>query len=298
MNQEQKFLAIIICLLLSVTNIAPVIHRFLSIFIKRLLKKILSFHLFRKKDEIILGPIRISDRDRIRHTHIVGATGSGKTLLMESLIYEDLKNGRGALIIDPKGDRELYERIKEFCEKIGRISDLHLVSAQYKEESVRWNPCRLGSASEIQSKFLNAWVFSESFYEKACESALLEAINNVLKEKEYFHLPDLVSYIKKNTTKSKNIEALFLDFNNLIESEWKEILCASPPKLTKKEINFLDITRKNEIIFLDLPTEGKSVQSSKIGRLFLQEIILISGLRKIFPSLRSQTPFPIYIDVT
>jgi hypothetical protein len=242
---------------------------------------------------LTLGPIHLSEEDRVRHAHIVGATGSGKTVLMEALIYEDIRQGRGALIIDPKGDRDLYDRIKAYAEKIGRADDLHLLSAVYLEESCRWNPCRLGTASEIQSKLLNSCEFSESFYKKACESHLLTAVNRALRG-EFFHLPDLVQELRGGD--DENIEGLYFDFNNLIESEWKEVLCACPPEKTLKEISLINVTRKNEILFVDLPTEGKSVQSGKVGKLLLQEIMLISGLRKNYPTLRSRVPFSVYVD--
>ena len=58
----------------------------------------------------------------------------------------------------------------------------------------------------------------------------------------------------------------------------------------------MDITRRNEILFVDLPTEAQAVQSARVGRLLLQEITLISGLRKLYPHLRNDKPFSIYVD--
>jgi conjugal transfer pilus assembly protein TraD len=294
MNGPQSTLALAVCGLLFLAYGAPALRKVFPKLVA-LFPKFLNFRFKGEEGEIVLGGIRLNDQDRVRHTHIVGATGSGKTVLMESLIYEDLKRGRGALIIDPKGDRELYDRVKHFCEKIGRSSDLHYLSANSLEESVRWNPCRLGSVSEIQSKFLNTQVFTEPFYKMACECALLEAAKE-LTERGNFFMPDLVAVLESSSQKNKNIESLFNHFSSLVGSEWAEILCARPPNKTLKEINFLDITRRNEILFVDLPTEAKAVENSKIGRLLLQEIMLISGLRKTFPSLRSKTPFSVYVD--
>lgn len=41
---------------------------------------------------------------RLRHTHVVGATGTGKSTLLKSLIRQDLENGRGIAVLDPHGD--------------------------------------------------------------------------------------------------------------------------------------------------------------------------------------------------
>ena len=249
---------------------------------------------FATEPAIEIAGQRLRDSDRLRHTHILGATGSGKTVLMENLIFEDLARGYGMVIIDPKGDRELYDRVRRFCARIGRESDLHLLSANYREESVRWNPCRLGSASEIQSKFINSWEFSEVYYAKACEAALLDALNAF--GKGGFSLADLAKALEAAAKERKDdaTNALSLDLFNTTEGEWGELLCSKPSAL--REIHFLDVLRKNEILFVDLPTEGKSVQSSRIGKLLLQEIMLISGMRKTFPHLRTRTPYAIYVD--
>lgn len=243
---------------------------------------------------ITIAGMRISDSERLRHTHILGATGTGKTVLLESLISEDLARGYGMVIIDPKGDRELFERVKAICKQIGRESDLNLLSANYPDESVGWNPCRLGAATEIQSKFINSWEFSEVFYAKSCEAVLLEALN--LFGSSAFNLSDLTTRIREIAEKRKDdsARALALDLFNMVEGEWGEILCAKAT--SRKEINFLDVIRKNEILFVDLPTEGKSVQSGRIGKLLLQEIMLVSGMRKTFPQIKTKTPFSIFVD--
>lgn len=51
----------------------------------------------------------IRQADRLSHTYIVGATGVGKSTLLESLARQDLESGRGFTLIDPHGD--LVERV-------------------------------------------------------------------------------------------------------------------------------------------------------------------------------------------
>jgi len=48
--------------------------------------------------------IRLSEKDRRRHTYIIGQTGTGKSWLLESLAYQDMVDGRGFAFIDPHGD--------------------------------------------------------------------------------------------------------------------------------------------------------------------------------------------------
>ena len=48
--------------------------------------------------------VRLADADRRRHLYIIGQTGTGKSVTLETLIRQDIENGRGACIIDPHGD--------------------------------------------------------------------------------------------------------------------------------------------------------------------------------------------------
>lgn len=49
-------------------------------------------------------PIFISDEDRRRHLYVIGKTGTGKSQLLEEMIVQDIKNGKGCAVVDPHGD--------------------------------------------------------------------------------------------------------------------------------------------------------------------------------------------------
>ncbi len=49
-------------------------------------------------------PIRLSVKDRRRHTYFIGQTGTGKSVLLENLAYQDIMDGKGFAFIDPHGD--------------------------------------------------------------------------------------------------------------------------------------------------------------------------------------------------
>ena len=48
--------------------------------------------------------IRLSQKDRRRHTYVIGATGMGKSTLLGNLAYQDMMDGRGFAFVDPHGD--------------------------------------------------------------------------------------------------------------------------------------------------------------------------------------------------
>ena len=61
---------------------------------------LLGHNIFRsKRREIILG-----DEDRMRHTYVVGQTGTGKSVLLENLVLQDVQAGRGFAFVDPHGE--------------------------------------------------------------------------------------------------------------------------------------------------------------------------------------------------
>ena len=57
-------------------------------------------------------PIFMTDEDRRRHLYIVGQTGTGKTTMIDNLVMQDIRNGKGVAVIDPHG--ELAEHALSF----------------------------------------------------------------------------------------------------------------------------------------------------------------------------------------
>lgn len=49
-------------------------------------------------------PIRLSTNDRRRHTYVIGQTGTGKSVLLENLAFQDMMDGRGFAFVDPHGE--------------------------------------------------------------------------------------------------------------------------------------------------------------------------------------------------
>ncbi len=48
--------------------------------------------------------IFLTPQDRMRHTYIIGQTGTGKSTLLVQMALEDIKQGKGICIIDPHGE--------------------------------------------------------------------------------------------------------------------------------------------------------------------------------------------------
>jgi hypothetical protein len=66
-------------------------------------------------------PLALSVIDSLRHLHVIGPTGTGKSTLLLGLITQDMAAGRGVVVIDPKGD--LAADVLD-CVPPGRVGDV------------------------------------------------------------------------------------------------------------------------------------------------------------------------------
>lgn len=53
-------------------------------------------------DETI--PVFLTPDQRVRHTHVIGISGTGKSSLLFNMIRQDIENGDGVAVLDPHGD--------------------------------------------------------------------------------------------------------------------------------------------------------------------------------------------------
>lgn len=63
----------------------------------------------------------IKTDDRRRHMYVIGKTGMGKSTLLENMIIEDIRAGRGVAVVDPHGD--LAEKVIRYIPS-NRVDDV------------------------------------------------------------------------------------------------------------------------------------------------------------------------------
>ncbi|HAE42233.1 MAG TPA: hypothetical protein DCG34_04850 [Clostridiales bacterium] len=80
--------------------------------------------------------VRISDDDRMRHTCILGQTGTGKSTLLENMLIQDIEAGKGCCLLDPHGD--LVQAVLNRY-PMGRRDDLVLVDFLDHESIIPMN---------------------------------------------------------------------------------------------------------------------------------------------------------------
>lgn len=87
-----------------------------------------------------LQKIVVPDANRSGHFWCFGTTRVGKTRMLENMVEEDIKKGYNVMIIDPKGDIELFSKITQIAIETGRKSDLMLLNPIFPSYSIKLNP--------------------------------------------------------------------------------------------------------------------------------------------------------------
>lgn len=80
--------------------------------------------------------VTLSNEQRARHIHIIGASGTGKSTLLFNLIRQDIERGDGISVIDPHGD--LIDRVLGIIPE-SRIDDVVLLDPSDEEHIVGFN---------------------------------------------------------------------------------------------------------------------------------------------------------------
>ena len=99
----------------------------------------------------IESSVTVSAEDRLKHMHIIGATGTGKSTLIANLILQDIQKGIGVVLFDPHGDlvEDIISRIPA-----ERINDVVLVDPSDIEFPVGLNI--LQAHSDIEKEVLSS----------------------------------------------------------------------------------------------------------------------------------------------
>ncbi len=85
----------------------------------------------------IISKFGIKNIDRRLHMYAIGKTGTGKSTMLENMINDDIKNGRGVAVVDPHG--ELINHIIDFIPE-ERLKDIIYFNPADKDWPIGFNP--------------------------------------------------------------------------------------------------------------------------------------------------------------
>ena len=269
-----------------------------------------------------LKGVKQSHRDA--HFYIVGATRSGKTKFLESLIEQDIKNGLGFGVIDPHGD--LTEDVKGYlwlCS--GRSQEfvqekVVLIDPTDENRTVAFNPLEKTRgessarvASELTEAFKKIWKDSwGARMEHLLKNTLIALVENNLT------LAELHPFLTDSLVRRKVLEKVnhagcreyFERFNSLrvnTQDEWMEStlnkvdaflfddnlrqMLSSP----KSSFNLREVMDEGKILLVKLDKGRLKGNADLLGSLLLAKIQAAAFSRTDLPESKRQR-FYLYID--
>lgn len=266
----------------------------------------------------------IKDKDRLRHTYILGRTGTGKSAFLFSLILQDIKNGHGVCVLDPHGDLAeslLYHIPRERADDViyfdpgGDLEmpmGLNLFEAKGDEEK----ELRAMSALNIMIKMFGEEIFSprlQDYFRNGCLTLMADDekpgtiidIVNLFTDEEY--QMEKVAKVHNPTVKSWWIKV----FGSMGQREKDEMIPYFAAKFgqfitnvtvrntlgqSKSSFNIREVMDTGKILIANL-SKGKlgDVNSSLIGTILTEEISMAALSRTDIPE-EDRKPFYLYVD--
>lgn len=95
--------------------------------------------------------VTLSPDQRVCHTHVIGASGTGKSTFLLNLILQDIKNGEGVAVLDPHGD--LIDTILEHIPE-ERFKDVIIFDPSDEEYVIGFNI--LSAHSDLEKNLLSS----------------------------------------------------------------------------------------------------------------------------------------------
>jgi len=233
-----------------------------------LLDEAIGYSVTRKRN--FLG----SELNRAAHTAVIGASGAGKTALLDNLMYEDMKQGKPVVYLDPKGDSESLQNFINLCKWAGR--DFYVFSEYWNGEGAcSLNPVKDGSSTNIADRIHHAFNWTEEHYAQICRDALEDSIDSLLQNDGEVSLENIYSKLLELSDPKKKDDALYSrnDIQGIL-SRLKKIKSSDFGSKLKgpQALSFKDIRASNKCVYIGLSVLGYAEIARSIGKLILGDI--------------------------
>ena len=155
--------------------------------------------------------------DRRRHMYLIGKTGMGKTTMMENMVVDDIRKGRGIGLIDPHG--QFAEKILDFIPQ-ERADDVIYFNPADMNYPIGFNPLegtgdnfRHLIASGMMGVFKKIWV-------DAWSARMEYILNNTLLALLEFPNSTLLDVMKMLTDKNFRVKTVAILEDPVVKNFW------------------------------------------------------------------------------
>lgn len=210
-------------------------------------------------------PLFLKEVDFRRHSFIVGATGFGKTNLISILQEHSLRSKRPIIFFDPKGDMRALLEFKKLCESNGRSC---FVFSERHPESIRLNPFKSGTISQVSDRIMTAFDWTEEHYTMSCHRSLDAVLAKIQKDGKIFNLKRIYDYLLEIETKENT--GIIGRLENILKSDFGKLLSHDDG------LTFDEIRQQHVCLYIGLSTQGYGRTAIAVGRFFLGELLFNS----------------------
>ncbi|WP_041598997.1 type IV secretory system conjugative DNA transfer family protein [Hahella chejuensis] len=148
-------------------------------------------------------PATIPHIDRFAHTHVVGASGTGKSSLLLSMMLQDARGGNGCMLIDPHGD--LTDDILQ-CMPENRFDDVIVFDPSDEQFSIGLNILQAESSHEknlLVSDLVSTISRLSTSWGDVMTTVLAEAVLALVESDEAYSLLDLRHFLSDASYRAK-----------------------------------------------------------------------------------------------
>lgn len=274
-----------------------------------------SFVLGENVHQGITKVVTLPNAIRLRHMHVIGATGTGKSTFLQNLICEDLRLGNGLCLIDPHGDLVdgIMSRIPE-----ERVQDCIVFDPSDADYPVGFNI--LTAHSDIERDILSSDLVAifrrqSSSWGDQMNSVLANALLAFLESTQGGTLADLRRFLLESsyrnnflkTVKDPNIIYYWQHtFPILKSSSIGSILTRLDtflrPKVIrnmvaqKKSLDFEAILDGSKILLVKLSQGLIGTENSYLLGSFIVAKIYQAAMARQAKNIAERNPFFLYID--
>ena len=259
--------------------------------------------------------VSLDDESRLRHTHLIGATGTGKSTFIVKQFLEDIEVGNGCMLIDPHGDvvEDILVRVQQ-----DRLQDVVIIDPSDMKFPVGFN---LLEAKTDQEKLLLSSDLIDLFKRQATSwgdvmtAVLSNTINAFVESTKGGTLFELKKFLSDEKFRNEFLETVDDPITRYyFENDFKSLKRNSLSPLLTRLDNFLRprvlrnmFIQKEGINFHKLIAEKKIVlvklslgligqrNASFLGSLLITKLNQSAFARQSI-SKEERTPFYLYLD--
>ncbi|OQP64743.1 hypothetical protein A3860_18465 [Niastella vici] len=259
--------------------------------------------------------VTLSTAHRVRHTHIIGATGVGKSNIILTSAVQDILNGNGLLVLDPHGDT--IDNILPYI-PAQRVNDVLLIDPADSEFPIGFNI--LSAHNDIEKEILSSdlvaafkrqstsWgdqmnsVLANAIlaFVESNEGGTLVELRRFLVEKafrdEFLKTvtdPSIVYYWQKEypLLKSSSIGSILTRLDSFLRPKLIRNMVAQ-----RKSIDFQHLMDTKKIILVKLSHGMMGAENSYLLGTFIVSKIYQAAMARQAQAQENRTPFFVYVD--